>query len=328
MQFDPSQLSMTQIIRLQTLLSQELTRRFEASAGLAFSDIAGSTEYFSRFGDEAGRQMQQLHIDLLAACVPAHGGRIVDTAGDGAFSAFPTAMAVAEAMADLQHRVTEANEHRQRDHQLIVRIGAHWGRVLTDGVQVTGDAVNFCARVAGSAEPGQIRLSRELFQELPMAQRLVCRPLGAVTLKGVQRPADLLLLQWRDHARFPTAVHILETGQKLPLPPQDIVSFGRLELVEGMSAIDVVLALNDSAATRQISRWHFELRRHPSGYTLRAVSTQATVVDGVRAVQGEDVPIRPGTTVMLAGVMTLLFYSPELAAPGHADDTMHVSHLP
>jgi class 3 adenylate cyclase len=33
--------------------------------------------------------------------------------------------------------------------------------VLTDGVQVTGDVMNLCARIAASAEPGQIRLSRD-----------------------------------------------------------------------------------------------------------------------------------------------------------------------
>ena len=66
---------MTEIIRLQTLLSQELARRFATSAALVFTDIAGSTSYFARFGDEAGRQLQQLHIDLLEKVLPTHGGR-------------------------------------------------------------------------------------------------------------------------------------------------------------------------------------------------------------------------------------------------------------
>ena len=57
---DFSTLSMTEIIRLQNLLQQELTRRFERSMVLAFSDIVGSTPYFARFGDAAGRQRPRL----------------------------------------------------------------------------------------------------------------------------------------------------------------------------------------------------------------------------------------------------------------------------
>jgi class 3 adenylate cyclase len=311
MHLDPADLSMTEIIRLQTLLSQELARRFEASLALAFSDIVGSTAYFARFGDEAGRQLQQLFFDELAACLPAHGGRIVDTAGDGAFACFPSASAATEAMTALLQRLSEVNEHRSREQQIVLRIGLHWGRVLTDGVQVTGDAVNLCSRIAASADPGQIRLSRELFQELRAEHRLLCRRVGAVPLKGLSRDVELLCLEWRDPMRFPSVLLIQETGQRIALPAQDVLSLGRLEMIEGMSANDIVLTLPDEAATRRISRWHCELRRRPTGYVLRAVSSQSTTVDGRPAARGEDLPIVPGSVVVLAGVMTLRFFSPQ-----------------
>jgi len=311
MHLDPADLSMTEIIRLQTLLSQELARRFEASLALAFSDIVGSTAYFARFGDEAGRQLQQLFFDQLAACVSAYGGRIVDTAGDGAFTCFPSASAATEAMTALLQRLSEENEHRSRDQQLVLRIGLHWGHVLTDGVQVTGDAVNLCARIAASADPGQIRLSRELFQELRAEHRLLCRRVGAVPLKGLSRDFELLCLEWRDPMRFPSVLLIQETGQRIPLAAQDILSLGRLEMMEGMSANDIVLTLPDEEATRRISRWHCELRRRPTGYVLRAVSSQSTIVDGQPVARGEDLPIVPGSVVVLSGVMTLRFFSPQ-----------------
>ncbi len=314
MTLDPSQLSMTEIVRLQTLLSQELARRFETHLALGFSDIADSTAYFARFGDGPGHQLQQLHLDLLTACVAAHGGRVVDTAGDGAFTCFPGAVAASAAMTELQHRISEANVHRAREHQLTAHIGLHWGHVLSDGVQVTGDAVNLCARIAASAERGQIRLSRDLFQELDAAHRLLCRRLGAVALKGVGRDVELLGLEWRDPTLFPSVVTIRETGASLPLPAQDIITFGRLETIEGVSANDIVLSLPDADATRRISRWHCELRRGPRGCVLRALSTQATVVDGVPVLPGQDVPLAPGSLVVLAGVLTLQFVSPQLGS--------------
>ena len=47
------------------MLSQELARRFERPAALAFTDIVESSAYFTHFGDEAGQRLQQLHFDLL-----------------------------------------------------------------------------------------------------------------------------------------------------------------------------------------------------------------------------------------------------------------------
>lgn len=328
MNLDPAQLTMTEIIRLQTLLSEELARRFETGMALAFSDIVDSTAYFSRFGDGAGRQLQQLHSDLLANALPSSGGRIVDTAGDGAFACFDSAVAAADAMTTLLHGISAANVHRSHEQQLKVRIGLHWGRVLSDGVQVTGDAVNLCARIAASADPGQIRLSRELFQELDATHRLMCRRLGPVTLKGVSREVEVLGLTWRDPTRFPSRLVIRETGEHIELPEQDIVTLGRLKMIEGMDANDIVLTLPDADATRRISRWHCELRRSPGGYLLRAVSNQSTVVDGVPVMAGQDVPIKPGAVVELSGVMTLQFVSASLAVQPDEGTSITRGHGP
>jgi class 3 adenylate cyclase len=313
MNLDLAQMTMTEIIRLQTLLSQELRQRFEARMALAFTDVVGSTEYFERFGDEAGRQLQQLHLDLLAACLPAHGGRIVDTAGDGAFACFAEPASVITAMVALLNDISAANEHRSREQQFAVRIGLHWGRVLTDGVLVTGDAVNLCSRIAAWAAPGEIHLSRDLFQELDTEHRLLCRRLPTATFKGVAREVELLRLEWRDPMRFPNEILVEQTGQRIALPPRDIVSLGRLEAIEGAVANDIVLALPDEAATRRISRWHCELRRSASGYLLRAVSSQGTTVDGVPIAQGQATAIVPGSRVELAGVMTLRFLASRMS---------------
>jgi len=321
-EIDLASLSMTEIFRLQNLLSQELVRRFESNAAVCFSDIAGSTAYFARFGDVAGRALQQLHIDLLERALAHHGGRIVDTAGDGAVSCFPSANAAAAAMCELQHAVGDENAHRERDHQLVLRVGLHWGRVLTDGVQVTGDVMNLCSRIATSAEPGQIRLSRDAFRELDLDHRLRCRPRGDVELKGAGRALPLLTLDWLDRSRFPVAVLLRETGERVELPLQDVISFGRLDIIEGMSANDVVLALPDSQATRQISRWHFELRRRPSGYALRSVTTHPTLVDGQALQRGDEVPVVPGSVVSLAGVMTLEFIGSARPDGTRSDETM------
>ena len=80
---DLGTLGLTEIVRLQNQLQQELRRRFERTLLMAFSDIVGSTPYFARFGDAVGRQLHQLHFDLLGQAAGDAQGRIVDAVGAG-----------------------------------------------------------------------------------------------------------------------------------------------------------------------------------------------------------------------------------------------------
>ena len=313
---------MTEIIRLQTVLSQEMTRRFERHLALVFTDIVESTRYFAQFGDEAGHRLQQLHFDLLGQQLGTSQGRVVGTAGDGAFICFPTAMAAATAMIGLQRSISEANQDRARAHHLSVRVGMHWGPVLTDGEQVTGDSVNLCSRIGSTAQPGQIRMSRELLQQLSPEQRDGCRALESVPLKGITRAVELLELPWRDGVLFPSQIIIRESGERIHIPLLDALCFGRGELQSSVSMHDVILTLPDPTASKQISRRHFELLSRPEGYVIKALSTQLTEVDGVAIQRDQERPLRPGSLVRLARVMTLEFLSPVKAQESGIDETM------
>ncbi len=303
------ELTMTDIVRLQDRLSAELEGRFGKQLAVAFSDIVGSTPYFERFGNEEGRKLQQRHHDLVQQVASAAGGRIVDTAGDGAFLVFPTAASAASAFIDLQKQISRDNAGRPRAHQLEARLGFHVGAVLTDGQLVSGEAVNLAARVAGSGAPGEIRLTRGAFREMDdIVLRLNSRSLGAVALKGITDPVELFALEWRDRTLFPDAVRIKETGEEIRLPSKDAIAFGRLA-EQGLEANDVVLVLPDEMATRKISRWHFELRRNVDGVLLRQLSERLTEVDGQAVAKGNEVPIRPGSVVRAGRVITLEFLS-------------------
>lgn len=322
MELDLAALGLTDIIRLQNQLSQELSRRFERSLALAFTDIVGSTAYFARFGDESGRALQQLHHDLLQAAITPHGGRIVDTAGDGAFTVFPDVEAALEGLVAFLLRVSAANVTRGREHQLVLRLGVHFGSVLTDGTVVTGDAVNLCSRIASTAEVGEIRLSKSALREASNLVRVRCRPLAPVTVKGVAEPLHLFRFDWRDDHKLPASVVVRESGAVLALPRQDTISFGRLRVNDGMPANDVVIELDNKQLEQAVSRWHFELRRRPDGYVLRPVSAQATEVDGRPVDKGTEVPVRPGTLVRLSKVVTLEFRASPEAQAFNADATI------
>ncbi|MCA2976810.1 MAG: adenylate/guanylate cyclase domain-containing protein, partial [Myxococcaceae bacterium] len=300
-------LGLAELIRLQERISQELAQRYGRKLAVAFTDVVGSTAYFARFGDEAGRRLQQRHFDVLGQVLPTHGGRVVDTAGDGAFTCFPTAEAACEAMVAVARAIQADNARYEPDQRLRLRMGLHHGLALTDGVVVTGDAVNLGARVASSADADELRLTAAAFRELSNKDRLRCRALGPVQVKGLPAPVEMYLLQWREQGALPSHVRVEETRQLFTLPLRDSISFGRLRLHDGKPANDVVLELADAAKTQAISRWHLEVKRMPGGLTAKALSERPTEIDGVRLARGEERAVKPGTSVRLGDAVSLTF---------------------
>jgi hypothetical protein len=247
------------------------------------------------------------------AAIAPEGGRVVDTAGDGVFLCFENTTAATRAMVGLHRSIVKDNDARPPEHKLHVRVGVHTGPVLTDGVLVSGDSVNFCSRVAGSAGPGELRLSQTAHGELTDVElRLRSRRQRAIELKGVDKPQELFTLDWLDPTKFPTLMRF-EDGTEVRLPPLDVIRFGRLREQDGAVANDVVIALSDANLQSRVSRWHFELHRRAEGFMLRAVSTSTTDLDGVSVNRGEDVMLKPGAKVRLGGAITLEFVSEDFS---------------
>jgi len=92
----------------------------------AFTDIQGSTRLLRRLGDRYSDLLDR-HLELMAGAWDAHGGHVIDTAGDGVFVAFQDADAAVNACADAQRRLcTEPwppdGEIRVRDFDAPIRL--------------------------------------------------------------------------------------------------------------------------------------------------------------------------------------------------------------
>lgn len=314
MNIDATALSLNEITRIQELLSAELRRRFTRNLALCFTDIVGSTRYVSRFGDEASRRLHHRHFELLRLTIGPRGGQIVDTPGDGAFFCFSSVDNAVTALTSFYQAIQRDNVVRPLYDELSVRCGLHWGEVLTDwtevpadALKVSGESVHLCARVAKNVPGGEIRLTREAFQELPSAFKLRSVALPDEIFSGIARPVSLFKLEWQERGCAIVSVRIDETGQELPLPPKDTITFGRFVGDERKPGNDIVLTLPDQAAATAISRYHFELRRSAEGFNLRSVSKAATLVDGKQVRLGEEAAVRPGSVVKVANTITLCF---------------------
>jgi adenylate cyclase len=98
--------------------------------------------------------------DLFRTNVNAHGGRVVDTAGDSVLAVFELATEALQAAVEIQESLEARNTSLPEEERMRFRIGVHVGEVMhkADGT-IYGDGVNIAARLQAMAEPSGICLS-------------------------------------------------------------------------------------------------------------------------------------------------------------------------
>jgi class 3 adenylate cyclase len=169
----------------------------EAASGcVLFADVSGSTKLYEMVGDKAAHEAIDLCVKLLSALTEQHGGRVVKTIGDEVMAIFPRPGEAARAAVDIQLGMSEmAPVDKVR---LGVRVGMHFGPVVERDGDVFGDTVNLAARLTEVASKGQIITSLETVQWLEPIQRLDCRTLYEITVKGKEKDVSICEVLWTD----------------------------------------------------------------------------------------------------------------------------------
>jgi class 3 adenylate cyclase len=143
---------------------------------VVFTDIVGSTERLSDVGDIRWRELLDHHDAIASRIADDHGGRIVNTTGDGLLALFSgPADAIRFAMA-VQRELAAIG--------LPVRAGVHAGEVVARGQDIAGIAVHAAARVAALAPAETIYVSRTV-TDLVAGSGLSFEPAGDFELKGI-----------------------------------------------------------------------------------------------------------------------------------------------
>jgi YVTN family beta-propeller protein len=143
---------------------------------VVMTDIVGSTEHAAELGDSAWRALLQQHHALIRAELRRHGGREMDTAGDGFFVIFDapaTAVGCVLAIAD-----------EVRTLGLEIRAGVHVGEVQQMAGKVTGIAVVIASRIMATGGAGDVLVSATV-RDLTAGSGLSFDDRGVRQLKGV-----------------------------------------------------------------------------------------------------------------------------------------------
>jgi class 3 adenylate cyclase len=168
----------------------------EASRCVLFADVSGSTKLYEMVGDQAAHHAIELCVKLFSALTEQHGGRVVKTIGDEVMAIFQRPGEAAKAAVDIQLGMSDmAPVDKVR---LGVRVGLHYGPVVEREGDVFGDTVNLAARLTEMASKGQIITSLETVQMLEPIQRLDCRALYEIPVKGKDKGVAICEMMWTD----------------------------------------------------------------------------------------------------------------------------------
>src|SRR5215510_2944755 len=162
----------------------KVTRRL---AAIVAADIAG---YRDLMGAAEARTVRDLkaHQAVILPIVTDHGGRIIDTAGDGILAEFSSVLSAVECAAAIQLVMAQRNADVEENRRLRFRIGINQGDVVFDDSRIYGDAVNVAARLESIAEPGGICVSRKVYEDIIGKMQLAFVDAGEQQLKNIAQP--------------------------------------------------------------------------------------------------------------------------------------------
>ncbi|MEQ4522950.1 adenylate/guanylate cyclase domain-containing protein [Nocardioides kribbensis] len=153
---------------------------------LLFSDIEGSTRLNERLGDATWVRVLQAHDTLLRARIERYRGQVVKTAGDGFMVAFRDPEAACRAAVGVQRDLKRTLDPRLRLVAPVrVRIGIHTGPVVARDGDYFGRNVAMAARVADTAQGGEVLASEAVRAALDDDAAVDLVEAGEVGLKGL-----------------------------------------------------------------------------------------------------------------------------------------------
>lgn len=124
--------------------------------------------------------------DAMTRLIEAHGGRVINTWGDGVFAEFPSVVEAVRAAIDVQNELAGYNAAMDTERQMLFRIGLNLGDVIADGNDLYGDGVNIAARLQSRAAAGGIVISNTVHDQVRNKVAVGFDFLGQLEVKNIE----------------------------------------------------------------------------------------------------------------------------------------------
>ena len=302
-----------------------------AERTVLFADLRGSTSLYETLGNAEATSVVTHTVTSIARAVPACGGQLIKTLGDGLMAVFETpsqGMQSAQQMHDeLEQLVIRGRERGASAglRGLRLQVALARGEVVEMSGDCFGDAVNVSARLIDHASDNETLVTAEVLDGLPEDVKARFRSLDWMQLRGRAEPVKVHVTGGRRGADLaPTQFG----GVTTTLEPEAVrlVWLDVNEVFDG-AHMPVVLGRSPQAQFRvddsRVSRAHARLDWHGGSFQLTDLSYNGTYVRF--ASEEEVVSLRRGTCTLHGSGVIGLGGSP--ADPTSATVSFEVVHL-
>ena len=200
--------------------------------------------------------------EVRTKVLPAHGGRLVKSLGDGLLLEFESVQSAVTVSTELLRCMRTLNAGRASFDALMLRVGVHLAEVVVDELDIYGSGVNLAARIASLAAPGEMAVSAAVRDEIVDGVDGVVHDLGPCFIKHLTEPVHVYRLvvdpdpsrtPWEGDASPSPVIAVL------PFKPR-LASSDELAIGSVISA-DVIGALSRVASWRVVSQLSTDLFR-------------------------------------------------------------------
>jgi TolB-like protein/class 3 adenylate cyclase len=156
-------------------------------AAILAADIAGYSRLMHEDETSTVRDLKA-HQSVVLPLIAQHGGRIIDTAGDGILAEFPSVVGATACAIEIQSVMAARNESVPEHRRMRFRMGLNLGDVVHDDTRIYGDGINIAARLEALADPGGVLVSRTVYEQVHGKLPVAFEDTGEHRLKNINEP--------------------------------------------------------------------------------------------------------------------------------------------
>jgi adenylate cyclase len=151
-------------------------------------DVVESVRWMEQDEDNAVTRWQAFTQHVRNTIVPAHGGSVVKSTGDGMMIEFPTARGAVQAAAAMHAQAAADNSGYSEQRHMLLRAGVHQTYAKRDSHDLYGHGVNLAARITTLAGAGETIVSAPVRDRLTDSLDGEIEDMGDCYLKHVTQP--------------------------------------------------------------------------------------------------------------------------------------------
>jgi Adenylate and Guanylate cyclase catalytic domain len=251
-----------------------------------FTDIAGYTSLTQRDETQALEDLRT-HNALLRPIFARFGGTEVKTMGDAFLVEFGSALDATRCAVEMQKTLFRHNAKSKR--RLLIRIGIHVGDVVARKGDLFGDAVNIASRIEPLANPGEVCISEQVYDQIRNKLKLPLIKLESRDLKNVTFPIDVYSVKLPWSKRVPAGRdgvgRAMVSVPKIKAPKGGTMERGTInKAIEKIAMKDRIVAVkltHDSSIPALLARFSeaVDFSRGETLHIVSAVETTTVVLD-------------------------------------------------